>query len=265
MTDILCRVEQLSVAYRTPAGVHSALKSASLDIMAGEKLAIIGESGSGKSTLALALTGLLPAEAMVEGGIVWTGRGSAPVPGRDIGIVFQDPGSSLNPVLTIGEQVGEGARHHLGLDRKAARDKAIELLDRVRLPHPEQAVGAYPHQFSGGQRQRIAIAAAIAAGPSVLIADEATSALDTIVQAEIAALLEDLVQTGEMTLIFVTHDIGLAASLADRIAVFRTAELVELGDAGVIVKSPQAGYTRQLLATHIDLDSSRLVGASDVC
>ncbi|WP_290886914.1 ABC transporter ATP-binding protein [Hoeflea sp.] len=264
MRNILCRVERLSVAYRTPAGMHSALKSVSLDIMAGEKLAIIGESGSGKSTLALALTGLLPAEALIEGEIVWTGPGSAPLPGRDIGIVFQDPGSSLNPVLTIGEQVGEGARHHLGLGRRAARDKAIELLARVRLPHPEQAVGAYPHQFSGGQRQRIAIAAAIAAGPSVLIADEATSALDTIVQAEIAALLEDLVQTGQMTLIFVTHDIGLAASLADRIAVFRTAELVEIGDAGSIVNTPQAGYTRQLLATHIDLDSPRLVGASDV-
>ena len=250
MKDILCRVERLSVTYRTPAGRHSALKSVSLDIKVGEKLAIIGESGSGKSTLALALTGLLPAEAMVEGDIVWTGRGSAPLPGRDIGIVFQDPGSSLNPVLTIGEQVGEGARHHLGLGRKAARDKAIELLARVRLPHPEQAVGAYPHQFSGGQRQRIAIAAAIAAGPSVLIADEATSALDTIVQAEIAALLEDLVQTGDMTLIFVTHDIGLAASLADRIAVFRTAELVEFGDAGSIVNTPQAGLLRGNLLGH---------------
>jgi peptide/nickel transport system ATP-binding protein len=114
------------------------------------------------------------------------------VAGRDIGIVFQDPGSSLNPVLSIGDQVGEGARRHLGLGRRAAREKTVELLSRVRIPQPENAVSAYPHQFSGGQRQRIAIAAAIAAGPSVLIADEATSALDTIVQAEIAVLLEDL-------------------------------------------------------------------------
>jgi len=264
VTKVLSNVEQLSVAYRTPAGVQHALKSVDLDIFAGEKLAIIGESGSGKSTLSLALTGLLPGEAMVSGGISWPGLGFDPVAGRDIGIVFQDPGSSLNPVLTIGDQVGEGARRHLGLGRKAACEKAVELLSRVRIPQPENAVGAYPHQFSGGQRQRIAIAAAIAAGPSVLIADEATSALDTIVQAEIAALLEDLVKNGDMTLIFVTHDIGLAASLADRIAVFRTAELLECGDAGTIVHDPQADYTRQLLATHIDLQSPRLVGASDV-
>ncbi|MEQ8479753.1 MAG: ABC transporter ATP-binding protein [Hoeflea sp.] len=260
---MLCKVDRLSVVYRTKAGAQHALRSVSLDIVAGEKLAVIGESGSGKSTLSLALTGLLPEEALVEGSISWPGFGFDPVAGRDIGIVFQDPGSSLNPVLTIGDQVGEGAGRHLGLDRRAAREKAVELLARVRIPQPENALGAYPHQFSGGQRQRIAIAAAIAAGPSVLIADEATSALDTIVQAEISTLLEDLVKNGDMTLIFVTHDIGLAASLADRIAVFRTAELVESGDAQSIVHEPQAEYTRQLLATHIDLESPRLVGVSD--
>ncbi|TDH38418.1 ABC transporter ATP-binding protein [Pseudohoeflea suaedae] len=264
MTKVLCSIRDLSVAYPTPTGAQHALKSVSLDIIAGEKLAIIGESGSGKSTLSLALTGLLARQAMVDGVMSWPGLGSAPRAGRDIGIVFQDPGSSLNPVLTIGDQVGEGARRHLGLGRKAARDKAIELLSRVRIPQPEKAAGAYPHQFSGGQQQRIAIAAAIAAGPAVLIADEATSALDTIVQAEIAALLEDLVTNGDMTLIFVTHDIGLAASLADRIAVFRTAELVECGDARSVVNAPRADYTRQLLATHIDLHSPRLVGAADV-
>jgi peptide/nickel transport system ATP-binding protein len=261
---ILCHVKNLSVSYPTPSGAHHALKAVNLDIMAGEKLAIIGESGSGKSTLALALTGLLPDEAVVEGKIAWPGSGFDPLPGRDVGIVFQDPGSSLNPVLTIGEQVGEGARRHLGLGRKAAWERAVELLAQVRLPDPQRAAAAYPHQFSGGQRQRIAIAAAIAAGPSVLIADEATSALDTIVQAEIAALLEELVREGEMTLIFVTHDIGLAASIADRIAVFRTAELVECEDADTIVRAPRAAYTRQLLATLIDMSSPRLVEASDV-
>ncbi len=263
MSAALCQIDGLSVSYNTPAGVKHALKSVSLDIMAGEKLAIIGESGSGKSTLSLALIGLLPDEARTSGIITWPGLGHPPLPGRDIGFVFQDPGSSLNPVLTIGEQVGEGARRHLGLDARAARDKAIELLGRVHIPQPEQAVGAYPHQFSGGQKQRIAIAAAIAAGPSILIADEATSALDTIVQAEIAALLEELVRTGGMTLIFVTHDIGLAASLADRIAVFRNAELVECADAKTLIANPRASYTRDLLATYVDIDSPRLVGISD--
>ncbi|MGX1305407.1 peptide/nickel transport system ATP-binding protein [Amorphus suaedae] len=260
MTTPLATVRGLSVAYRADGTRHFALKDIDLDLIAGEKLAIIGESGSGKSTLSLALAGLLPQEAELGGTIAWPGLDHAPRAGRDIGVVFQDPGSSLNPVLRIGEQVAEGARHHLALGRSAARERARELLGRVRIPDPDSALDAYPHQFSGGQRQRIAIAGAIAARPALLIADEATSALDTVVQAEIAALLDNLVREEAMTLLFVTHDIALAAELSDRLAVFRAAELVEVGETARVIHEPVAEYTRGLLAAHIDFASPRLVG-----
>jgi peptide/nickel transport system ATP-binding protein len=166
-------------------------------------------------------------------------------------------------VLTVGELVGEGARRHLGLSRAAAWRKAVDLLEMVRIPEPAHAARRFAHQFSGGQRQRIAIAAAIAAGPSILIADEVTSALDTVVQADIAALLEGLVRAGRLTLVFVTHDIGLAYSLADRIAVFRSAELVEFAAADDLVSAPRSEYTRHLLDTYVDMDSPRIVEEFD--
>jgi peptide/nickel transport system ATP-binding protein len=184
-----------------------------------------------------------------------------PTPGLDIGMVFQDPSASLDPVLTIGEQVAEGAVAHLGLDWNAARLRARDLLARVQLPDPESLMRAFPHQLSGGQRQRVAIAAAMAANPRLLIADEATSALDTIVQAEIVALLRSLVAEEGMTLLFITHDIALASSLADRIAVFRQSRLVEIGTATDIIRRPREPYTASLLAAHIDLTTTPLIGA----
>jgi peptide/nickel transport system ATP-binding protein len=220
---------------------------------------VIGESGSGKSTLGLALAGLLPESAMAGGEIGWPGLGRTPRRGRDIGFVFQDAGASLNPVLTIGEQIAEVARRHFGLGWKSARDSAASLLDRVRIPNPAAALAAYPHQLSGGQRQRVAIAAAIAARPLLLIADEPTSALDTVVQADIVTLLETLVAEDGMTLVFITHDIALASGFADRIAVLRNARLVEIAPADEIVARPAAAYTRQLLAAHIGLDTPPLV------
>jgi peptide/nickel transport system ATP-binding protein len=236
-----------------------ALDGIDLTISSGERLAIIGESGSGKSTLALALTGLLPSTAVQTGTIVWPlGK---PVAGRDIGMVFQDPSASLDPVLTIGEQVAEGAVAHLGLNWPAAKMRARDLLGRVKLPDPESLLRAYPHQLSGGQRQRVAIAAAMAAGPRLLIADEATSALDTIVQAEIVALLAGLVAEEGMTLLFITHDFALASALADRIAVFRAARMVEIGTAGDIIGRPREPYTATLLAARLDLSTPPLIGA----
>ncbi|MDQ0317399.1 ATP-binding cassette domain-containing protein [Amorphus orientalis] len=260
MSPPLVEVSGLSVAFRDRGQVNHALRDVAIALRTGEKLAIIGESGSGKSTFSLALAGLLPREAEIGGTIAWPGLDHAPRAGKEIGVVFQDPGSSLNPVLRIGEQVAEGARRHLGLGRRAARERALDLLTRVRIPDPDAALDAYPHQFSGGQRQRIAIAAAIAARPALLIADEATSALDTVVQAEIAALLDTLVREEAMTLLFVTHDIALASGLADRIAVFHQAQLVEIGPTSDVVHSPREAYTRDLLATHIDFASPRLVG-----
>ncbi|TPN49119.1 ABC transporter ATP-binding protein [Mesorhizobium sp. B1-1-4] len=251
-----------------------ALRDISLDIKAGERLAVIGESGSGKSTLALAIAGLLPASARIDGRIDWVLRPSmlgakaerlpsrflekAPLLGRDIGFIFQDPSASLDPVMTVGKQIAEVSRTHLGLTWPQAYARAKDLLERVRLPDPDSALRAYPHQLSGGQKQRVAIAAAIAAGPRLLIADEATSALDTIVQAEIVALIRRLVEEDGMTLLFISHDIALAAELADRIAVFRHGELIELGATQQIVSAPTEAYTRALLEAHIGLDAEPL-------
>ncbi|RWM17950.1 MAG: ABC transporter ATP-binding protein [Mesorhizobium sp.] len=182
-----------------------------------------------------------------------------PLGGRDIGFVFQDPSASLDPVMTVGEQIAEVAHTHLGLSWSQSYARAKALLERVRLPDPDAALRAYPHQLSGGQKQRVAIAAAIAAGPKLLIADEATSALDAIVQAEIVALIRQLVAEDGMTLLFVSHDIALAAELAERIAVFRHGELVELGATAQIVATPRHAYTRALLDAHLGLDAEPLL------
>ncbi len=250
-----CSVRGLSVRY----GQEAALKSVNLDLIEGERLAIIGESGSGKTTLGRTLAGLLPDRARVEGSISWPALGHAPLPGRDFGLVLQDPGTSLNPVLTIGEQIAESARQHLGLNWRQARAHAEELLERVRLPQPTDAMRAFPHQLSGGQRQRVAIAAAIAAKPALLIADEATSALDVVVQAEIVKFLDGLVREEGMTLLFITHDIALASGFVDRVAVFRAGELLEAGPVRSVLSSPADAYTAALIASHRDLSTPPLI------
>lgn len=259
--SILADIRNLSVTYKSGSGDAPALQRIDLQLIAGETLAVIGESGSGKSTLALALAGLLPANAKISGTIGWTGPD--PTSGRDIGFVFQDPSSSLDPIMPIGTQIAEVARTHLGLDWPQAFDRARELLQRVHIPDPSSAVHAFPHQLSGGQRQRAAIAAAIAARPRLLIADEATSALDTIVQAEIVALLREMVMEDGMTLLFVSHDIALAAQLAQRIAVFRHGELIETGRTGQIIAAPRHAYTRALLDAHIGLDAAPMLRTYD--
>ncbi|WP_448116835.1 ABC transporter ATP-binding protein [Mesorhizobium amorphae] len=249
-------MRNLSVSYQRDATSLS-LGNIDLDIAAGERLAIIGESGSGKSTLALAIAGLLPPTAAVRGAILWSGQ--PPRGGHDIGFVFQDASASLDPVMAVGRQIAEVARTHLDLSWAQAQGRALDLLRRVRLPDPDTALHAYPHQLSGGQRQRVAIAAAIAAGPRLLIADEATSALDTIVQADIVALIRQLVAEDGMALLFVSHDIALAAELADRIAVFRNGEMVELGVADAVIQTPRHAYTRRLLDAHIGLDAAPMI------
>jgi len=259
MSGIFLSLRQLSVTYGRGSSGAAALDDIDLDIVAGERLAIIGESGSGKSTLARAIAGLLPEGATVRGEILWPGLGHPTRAGRDFGFVFQDPGSSLNPVLTIGEQIAEGARRHLGLSWKQAYVRAEELLERVRIPQPDKAMRAFPHQLSGGQRQRVAIAAAIAARPALLIADEATSALDVVVQAEIVRLLDGLVREDGMTLLFITHDIALASGFVDRIAVFRNARLVEAGSVRSVLSAPKSDYTAALIASHRDLATPPLI------
>ena len=258
MSGSLATLRGLGVAYGEG---QAALSDIDLDIAAGERLAVIGESGSGKSTLALALAGLLPDNARIMGDIAWEG-GERPVPGRDIGFIFQDAGASLNPVLRVGEQVAEVAQRHLGLNWREACAYARDLLAQVQIPAPDTVLNAYAHQLSGGQRQRVAIAAAIAARPRLLIADEPTSALDTIVQSEIVALLERLVREAGMTLVFISHDIALVSGFADRIAVLHAARLVEAGPAADVLRAPKAAYTARLIASHIGLDTPRLIGAS---
>ena len=272
MTGLLS-IRDLTVRYRRDGVEVPALKGVSLDVEAGERLAIIGESGSGKSTLALTIARLLTRDALVTGVIEWSagqlqkprsvtsaiGEKQARRLGRDIGFVFQDPSSSLDPVMQVGKQIAEVARTHLNLTWADAYAMAKTLLERVRLPDPASALHAYPHQLSGGQRQRVAIAAAIAAGPGLLIADEATSALDTIVQAEIVTLIRRLVTEDGMTLLFISHDIALASTLADRIAVLRQGELVELGETGQILNAPRHAYTRALLDAHLGLDARPLL------
>lgn len=250
-------IRGLGVTYRRDAEEITALTGVDLDLEDGERLAIIGESGSGKSTLARAICGLLPAGTQIVGSIDWPSLRRAPVNGRDVGYVFQDPSASLDPVMTIGKQIAEVARTHRGATWQQSFALAEELAGRVRLPDPASILKAFPHQLSGGQKQRIAIAAAIAGKPGLLIADEATSALDTIVQAEIMALVKQLVAEDGMSLLFISHDIALASQIADRIAVFRDGRLIEVGPAESLLTAPRTPYTRLLLDSHLGLDTTK--------
>lgn len=250
MSAVLAVLGDVGVRY---GGRHgpAALAGVTLELWRGERLGVIGESGSGKSTFALALAGLLPPGAALAGRIDWAGE--APRPGRDVGVVFQNPGGSFNPVLSVGAQIAEVVATHLGLGRRAAWARGVELLDAVRLPEPARLARAYPHELSGGQKQRAALAVALAAGPKLLIADEATSALDTVVQAEIVALIDRLVAETGLTLLFVTHDIALAAGLSRRVAVFYGGRLVEIGAVARLMTAPRHPYTAALIAAHLDV------------
>jgi peptide/nickel transport system ATP-binding protein len=247
----LLRTTALGVAYRGVAA--PALADVSIALDAGRRLAVLGESGSGKSTLALAVCNLLPEGARVSGRVDFPG--GAKLLGRDIGVVFQDPGGSLNPVLTVGEQIAEVAVVHRGRSWHAARADSARLLDRMGIAQATAALARYPHEFSGGQRQRIALAAALAADPVLLVADEPTSALDTVVQHEIVALLDSLVRERGLALLFVTHDIALASMLADDVAVLFAGRLVEAGPVATVLRAPSHAYTRALLAARLDLDT----------
>jgi peptide/nickel transport system ATP-binding protein len=227
----------------------------SLDLAPGRRLAVIGESGSGKSTLAHAVAGLLPPSAVISGRISYPALPNPPRLGRDIGVVFQDPSGSLDPVISVGKQIAEIIVVHEGVSWREAWRQAAELLEQVHIPRAGERVKNFPHEFSGGQRQRIAIAAALAVQPKLLIADEPTSALDTVVQRELMALFDELIREKELTLLFVTHDIALASELADDVAVLYGGRLVETGPAQRVFARPAHAYTRALLATRLDVDA----------
>lgn len=251
----LLEIENLRVRFETPSGAIEAVRGVSLTLGEGEALAIVGESGSGKSQTMLAAFGLLARNGQAEGSVRFDGQdllGASPeafrhILGRDVAFVFQDPLSSLTPHLRVGEQVAETLRIHEKLSRRDAKARAIDLLAQMRLPTPKDIARRYPHQLSGGQRQRVMIAAALATRPKLLIADEPTTALDVTVQAEILDLLAELRREHGMALAFITHDLAVAARVADRIAVLRHGQMIEEGTAGQLLTAPQSRYTQTLV------------------
>ncbi|MHA6692093.1 ABC transporter ATP-binding protein [Devosia sp. A449] len=252
MSAPLLSVRDLSVRF----GTHAAVRGISFDIAPGETLALVGESGSGKSVTALSTLRLLPPSAQLSGEVRFAGQdlvaaGEAAlrgVRGNQVGMIFQEPMSSLNPVHTIGRQVAEVLSLHQGLRKTAAQTRAIALLQSVGIPDPASRFHDFPHQLSGGQRQRVMIAMALANDPKLLIADEPTTALDVTVQAQILALLKALQQQNGMALLFITHDLSIVRRIADRVCVMTEGEIVESGPVGEIFANPQHEYTRHLLA-----------------
>ena len=260
-------VEHLNIEFWVDGVWYPAVVDASFELNNGEVLAIVGESGSGKSTTALATLGLLPKNANVRGSIVVDGtevvglnkRDLRSLRGRLASVIFQEPMTALNPVYTIGFQIAEMLRSHQAMAPKAARKRAIELLDLVEIPNPDVRVDSYPHQLSGGQRQRAMIAQALALDPKLLIADEPTTALDVTVQAEILKLLRDLRDRIDAGVLLITHDMGVVADLSDRVLVMQNGEIVERGASGDVFYRPQHPYTQQLLGSVPHL--GRLVNA----
>jgi oligopeptide transport system ATP-binding protein len=261
---LLLEVDQLQVEFRTRDGVAKAINGVSFELHEGETLAVLGESGSGKSVTAQAIMGILDSPpGFITGGevrycgqniLVMSDEQRRRIRGPEISMVFQDALSSLNPVFPVGWQIAEMFRTHRGMNKSDAQAEAIRLMQRVQIPGAAQRVKAYPHQFSGGMRQRIMIAMAIALDPAVLIADEPTTALDVTVQAQIMQLLKDLQQERKMGLILITHDLGVVADVADRIAVMYAGRIVEEADAFELYAQPAHPYTKGLLDSIPRLD-----------
>jgi microcin C transport system ATP-binding protein len=249
-------VRDLAIRFRQDGRIIDAVKGVSFTIGKGKTVALVGESGSGKSVTALATVSLLPDSALVTGSVRYNGAemvGAAEpelrrVRGNDISFIFQEPMTSLNPLHTIQTQLGESLALHQGLTGDAARARIIELLNKVGIREAESRLDAYPHQLSGGQRQRVMIAMALANGPDLLIADEPTTALDVTIQAQILELLADLKRTEGLSLLFITHDLGVVRRIADRVCVMQGGEIVEQGPAAQIFAAPQHPYTQKLLA-----------------
>jgi peptide/nickel transport system ATP-binding protein len=250
----LLEVRDVSVGF----GGREAVRGISFGIAPGETLGLVGESGSGKSAASLAVMGLLPSNAQIDGAIEFDGVNLLELReepmrrrrGREIAMIFQEPMTALNPVMAVGEQIAEAVRaHHPEMTRAAVRTKVLEAMEEVGLPEVERRAKDFPHQFSGGQRQRILIAMAIVNKPRLLIADEPTTALDVTVQAQILELLNRLRQEHGLAMLFISHDLAVVAQVADRVAVMRRGEIVEMGGVSEIFGTPRHEYTRRLLAS----------------
>ncbi|MER7754577.1 ABC transporter ATP-binding protein [Kitasatospora sp. NPDC097643] len=260
----LLEVKDLHVEFHTRDGVAKAVNGVNYSVAAGETLAVLGESGSGKSVTAQTIMGILdmPPGKISQGQILFRGQDMLAmkeeerrlIRGQKIAMIFQDALSSLNPVMTVGAQLGEMFRVHRGASKKEAREKAIELMERVRIPAARQRVGDYPHQFSGGMRQRIMIAMALSMEPDLIIADEPTTALDVTVQAQVMDLLAELQAEYNMGLILITHDLGVVADVADKIAVMYAGRIVETAPVRELYANPAHPYTKGLLRSIPRLD-----------
>ena len=262
MTPIL-RVENLSTHFFTRGGAVRAVDDVSFDVAEGETVGIVGESGCGKSATVLSIMKLIPSPPgrIVGGNIIFTPKQDEPglnlrefnesqmqkVRGNLVSMVFQDPMTSLNPVLTIGWQLREPLQLHLGMTKKEATDRSIELLELVNIPSPHQGLNDYPHQFSGGMRQRVMIAMAIACNPKLLIADEPTTALDVTIQAQILELLQKLQEELNMSVVIITHDLGVVGEICDRVIVMYAGHIIESGSVDALLDTPKHPYTEGLL------------------
>ena len=268
MTEPLLSVDDLRVEFWTERGTIHAVNGISFDVGPGETLGIVGESGCGKSVTSLALLGILPrAGRVVAGTAMFGGRNLLAlsdaelrrVRGREIAMIFQDPMTSMNPVLTVGRQIREALETHFGMRRAAADARAAELLDQVGIPSARNRLRDYPHQFSGGMRQRAMIAMALACKPKLLIADEPTTALDVTIQAQILTLLRELVAEEDTALILITHDLGVVAGMCERVNVMYAGMFMETGSAEQLFETPRHPYTLGLLQSVPRLDATRRV------
>jgi oligopeptide transport system ATP-binding protein len=255
----LLEVRNLEVSFQSAGGEVRAVRGVSFQLKEGETLAIVGESGSGKSVTALSLMRLLPEPpARIRSGeVIFDGSDLLRLPKRElykirgakIGMIFQDPMTSLNPTMTVGGQIIEGMRWHLRVSTEEARKQAKEMLQKVGIPQPEKRLGQYPHEFSGGMRQRVMIAMALAVRPKILIADEPTTALDVTIQAQILALIRELQEETGTSVILITHDLGVVAETADRVAVMYGGKIVETGKVDELFREPRHPYTWGLLSS----------------
>ena len=261
MIQPLLQVQNLLIDFIAEGAVSNAVKNISFSILPGEIVAIVGESGSGKSVTALSLMQLLPKQANIKGQLLFSNKEKATVDllkispkqinairGKDMAMIFQEPMTSLNPVFTCGYQVMEAIQLHEQISLTAAREKTIALFEKVHLPHPPEMINRYPHQLSGGQKQRVMIAMAMSCNPSLLIADEPTTALDVTVQKTILQLIKELQQQTGMGVIFITHDLGLVADIADKVLVMYKGEIIEQGKTKNVLLHPQQPYTKALMA-----------------
>ena len=261
--EVLLEVRELRTYFRGDEGVAKAVDGVSYSVLSGETLGVVGESGCGKSVTALSILGLLPKPPGFHAGGQILFRGEdllqatearmRQIRGNDISMIFQEPMTALNPVFTVGNQIMETVMLHQGLDKEAARNHAVAMLEKVGIPSPERRVDEYPHQLSGGMRQRVMIAMAMACSPQLLIADEPTTALDVTIQAQVLALISELQQREGMSVVLITHDLGVVAQTADHVAVMYAGKVVEYADVESVFKRPRHPYTIGLFHSLPDL------------